>query len=57
MTDMLTVREVAAYLRLSQAQVYVLCSRKSLPHIRLGKRLIVRRTELEEWLKKQTVPA
>jgi len=51
MNDMLTVRETAAYLRLSQAQVYVLIKRKQIPHIRLGqKRVVIRRIELEKWL-------
>jgi excisionase family DNA binding protein len=56
MNDLLTVAEAAAYLRLSKAQTYKMITEKKIPHIRLGqKRVVIRRVELEDWLKGQTV--
>lgn len=53
--DLLTVKEVAAILRLSRSQVYVLVSRREIPHVRMGKRIAVRRDDLLNWMAKRTV--
>lgn len=51
----MTGAEGATYLRLSCAQVCALCQRRELPHIRMGKSVRVRQTDLEKWLQGQTV--
>jgi len=51
----MTVSQVAAYLKMSRAAIYRLVAQGQLPHIRIGKSRRIRRVELEMWLKKQTV--
>lgn len=50
----MTVREVAAYLRLSQAKVYRLAKEGSLPVFRIGKAWRFRKDLLDEWLVRQS---
>ncbi|NWG33066.1 MAG: helix-turn-helix domain-containing protein [Chloroflexi bacterium] len=50
----LTVREVAEYLRLSQAKVYRLAKQGNLPVFRIGKSWRFRKDLLDEWLVKQS---
>ena len=50
----LTVREVAEYLRLSQAKVYRLAKAGSLPVFRIGKACRFRKDLLDEWLVRQS---
>ena len=46
----LTVREVAEYLRLSEAKVYRLAKERHLPAVRIGKSWRFRKDLLDEWL-------
>ena len=46
----LTVREVAEYLRLSEAKVYRLVNAGRLPVVRIGKTWRFRKDLLDEWL-------
>lgn len=50
----LTVRDVAGYLRLSQAKVYRLAREGSLPVFRIGKAWRFRKDLLDEWLVQQS---
>lgn len=50
----LTVDEVAELLRCSRQHVYVLHQRDGLPFTRLGRRILVRATELEAYLAAHT---
>ena len=50
----LTVREVAEYLRLSEAKVYRLVNEGQLPVVRLGKTWRFRKDLLDEWLAEQS---
>lgn len=50
----LTVREVAEYLRLSEAKVYRLAKERRLPAIRIGKSWRFRKDLLDEWLSQCT---
>ena len=50
----LTVRDVAQYLRLSQAKVYRLAKAGSLPVFRIGKAWRFRKDLLDEWLIRRT---
>ena len=52
----LTVPQVAAYLKLSRAALYRLVQTGQLPPIRIGKSRRIRRDRLEAWLTTQTVP-
>jgi excisionase family DNA binding protein len=50
----LTVREVAEYLRMSEAKVYRLANERNLPAIRIGKSWRFRKDLLDEWLSQCT---
>ena len=50
----LTVREVAEYLRLSEAKVYRLAKERRLPAIRIGKAWRFRKDLLDDWLSQCT---
>ncbi len=49
--EWLTVKQVAEYLKLSEAQVYVLVKREQLPAHRLGNLLRFDRDEIDRHLK------
>ena len=52
--SIMTVHDVASYLRLSEAKVYRLAKEGSLPSFRLGKSWRFRRDLIDEWTKKET---
>jgi excisionase family DNA binding protein len=45
-----TVNEAAQIVGVSRAFAYELAARGDLPTIRLGRRVVIRRTSLEQWL-------
>jgi excisionase family DNA binding protein len=49
---MMTVHEVAEYLRLSEAKVYRLANRGQVPCLRIGKTWRFRKDLLDEWIKR-----
>ena len=51
---LMTVREVAEYLRVSQAKVYRLAREGALPVLRIGKAWRFRKDLLDEWLVRQS---
>lgn len=55
MGDILTIPEVADYLKLSKSKVYLLVTRNEIPYIRIGKNVRIRKSDLQEWLQGQTV--
>ena len=50
---MLTVREAARLLRISRNLCYELIAQERLPHVRLGRRILVPRHSLEHWIARQ----
>ena len=52
----MTVREVAKYLRLSEAKVYRLVNAGLLPGMRIGKTWRFRKDILDEWLVERSKP-
>ena len=53
----LTAREVAEYLQLSKSKVYYLISRRGLPHLKIGRSVRVKESDLNQWLKAPIVTA
>ena len=49
----MTIPEVARYLKISKAKMYYLVSQKQIPHIRLGRNVRVRKSDLMKWLETQ----
>lgn len=52
MTDdrLMTVGETADYLRTSSSKIYELVAQEQLPHIRLGRKILVPRWALVNWV-------
>lgn len=54
MDEILTVPQVAEYLKISKSKLYLLIQRKELPHIKINRNVRVRRSDLEKWLNQRT---
>lgn len=57
MTDLLTVPEVAALLRLTVKGVYGLVEGRRIPHFKVGNRVRFDREDVVRWLSENRVPA
>lgn len=55
MHDVLTVDEVAAWLKVHPATIYRLCRRRAIPVFRVGQEWRFPRRDLELWLEQITV--
>jgi excisionase family DNA binding protein len=53
--SIMTVHDVAGYLRLSEAKVYRLAKEGRVPSFRLGKSWRFRRDLIDEWTKRETL--
>ena len=49
----LTIPEVARYLKMSKSKIYDLVSKKEIPHIKIGRNVRIRQTDLQIWMEKQ----
>ena len=54
MDTIMTIPQVAAYLQISKSKIYYLVSKKRIPHIKLGRNVRIRESDLIKWLEKQT---
>ena len=50
----LTIPEVARYLKISKSKIYNLVSKKEIPHLKIGRNVRIRQTDLQKWMEKQT---
>jgi len=50
---LLTVREAAAFLRIGRNTCYELIRQRRIPHVRLGRRFLIPRYGLEQWIASQ----
>ncbi len=50
----LTIPEVARYLKISKSKIYRLLSKNEIPHIKIGRNVRIRQTDLRIWVEKQT---
>ena len=51
LTDVMTVSEVAEYLRVNPQTVYRKAKAGELPAVRIGRAIRFRKAELDEWMK------
>lgn len=51
METILTIPQVAEYLKLSKSKAYYLVKRNDLPHIRIGRNVRVLESDLVVWIK------
>jgi len=49
----LTIPEVAAYLKISKSKIYYLVSQKQIPHLKVGRNVRIRESDLQKWLELQ----
>lgn len=52
--EMITVREIAGYLRISLPSVYKLVNTGNIPHVKVGSRYIIPRESFLFWLENNT---
>ena len=52
-TDILTIREVAAYLRITEKTAYRLAASQKLPGFKVGGSWRFRRSEIDAWIELQ----
>lgn len=55
--ELLTVEEVAAFLRLKPRGIYSLVEQRRIPFIKVSNRLRFLRSDVIDWLQKNRVPA
>jgi excisionase family DNA binding protein len=55
MDVILTIPQVAQYLQISKAKIYYLVKRKEIPHIKIGRNVRIKESDLSKWLDKQLV--
>ncbi len=48
-----TIPEVAAYSKISKSKIYYLVSRKQIPHLKVGRNVRIRESDLLKWLELQ----
>jgi len=48
-----TIPEVAAYLKISKSKIYDLVSRKKIPHLKVGRNVRIRESDLQRWVELQ----
>jgi excisionase family DNA binding protein len=53
-TDIMTVRDVALYLRLSEAMVYKLAREGHVPALRVGRSWRFRKNLIDDWIRRET---
>jgi excisionase family DNA binding protein len=52
MEQILTIPEVARYLKISKSKIYYLVQRREIPHIKIGRNVRIRENDLVRWLER-----
>lgn len=52
--DLLTVRELGKWLRLSESHIYSLVSKKSIPYTKIGGKVLFDRQTIKNWIEAQS---
>ncbi len=50
--QILTIPEVARYLKISKSKIYYLVQRKEIPHVKIGRNVRIKESDLAKWLEK-----
>lgn len=53
--EILTISEVARYLKISKSKIYMWVQQNKIPHIKIGRNVRVKVADLNKWLDKQEV--
>jgi excisionase family DNA binding protein len=51
----MTIPEVASFLKMSKAKIYYLIDRREIPHLKIGRNVRVLESDLIKWLAQQRV--
>ena len=54
-TELLTFREALEALRIGRNTLFKLIKSRTLPHVRIGKKIFFKRADLDRFIEKQTV--
>lgn len=54
--QILTIPEVAKYLKMSRSKVYSLVARRTIPSLRMGRNVRIRATDLKKWIESNLSP-
>jgi excisionase family DNA binding protein len=52
MDAILTIPEVARYLKISKSKIYYLVQRREIPHVKIGRNVRIKESDLAKWLDK-----
>ena len=55
MDQILTIPEVAKYLKISKSKIYYLVAKKRIPHVKIGRNVRIRESDLQKWMNSQIV--
>jgi excisionase family DNA binding protein len=50
----LTIPEVAQYLKMSRSKIYNLVARNEIPYLKVGRNVRILRKDLQKWVEKQS---
>ena len=50
MAEILTVPEVAEYLKISRSKMYLMVQRGLIPYVKIGRNVRIRVSDLQEWM-------
>ncbi|MEQ8164717.1 MAG: helix-turn-helix domain-containing protein [Alphaproteobacteria bacterium] len=53
-TDIMTIKEVAEYLKLTEKTAYRLAAERKIPGFKVGGAWRFRRSEIDEWIERKT---
>ena len=53
MDKIYTVPEVAEYLKMSKSKVYYLVQQKKIPHVKIGRNVRIRESDLTVWIEER----
>lgn len=56
MSDVINIKQASELVGLTVNTLYSYCARRKIPHLKLGAKLLFRRSELEAWLDAHRVP-
>ena len=54
-TDLLSQAELLIYLQISRTTLYKLIKKDEIPHMRLGRKLLFRKKDIDAWLETKRV--
>ncbi|SDX61552.1 helix-turn-helix domain-containing protein [Salimicrobium album] len=50
----MTAQETAEYLGVCTETIYIMCRRKELPYLKIGRRIFFKKDMIDEWMMKQS---